>query len=447
MPSFDNSRIDWIPFLILVTIGLQQFPVMRMGGSLRIYEILAFFGIFAALRKMLGERVRINWIIFIFFVVSPFFSLWYFWFSDPPFNSYQAFFSNALQEFRYMPFPATAVPVLYYFFCFASYFLIVNSKWIYCNRERVIFWCAWIGFFISILSLFTSLLNYFGISGIIQILPNEVQNVGGVEYAGRGFGLSQEPSFYVLYQGWIVLFSIYYKNIINNKFRKVFIFIQIAALLSTLSSALVAFFGALVFVNIFLYNFDIKKISKYIIVSSVLFSAVYILGFGDYIYYMGIEKVLNFFSDPSSAGDSGFMRAYTAKLGIMMFLDHPYFGVGPGASIYYMPYYSNLFPVNFVGEFLNPGSFPQNSYISVLSDLGIFGFVSMMAMMAYFLRRFWRLRFDSQDRVFLVGFFFTFGCLFSVAPAYSMFIWVFMFLGLNFSNQKERVEYFSKAMK
>ncbi|MGD9662107.1 MAG: O-antigen ligase family protein [Porticoccaceae bacterium] len=434
----DGKKIDWLPFLIIIFIGFQQFPVIRVGGSLRIYEILAFFGVFFALKKASEGRVRLNWLFFIFFVASPFISLWYFWLSDPPFNSYVAAFPDKWQDFRYMPFPATFVPAFYYGLCFVSYFLIVNSKWIYRNKEKVIYWCICVGFFIAILSLFTSVLNFFSIPGIIQVLPDSVQNVGVIEYAGRGFCLIQETSLYVLYKGWIVLFSIYYKNLLSAKFRHFVIFVQLVALFSTMSSALVAFFASLVLMNLLISNFSFRKLLKYVLFLFLFLLIVYYSGFWDYFYYMGIEKVMNFFSNPDSTGDSGFMRAYTAKLGLMIFLDHPFFGVGPGASIYYMPHYSNLYPISFVSEYLNAGSVPQNSYVSVLAELGIFGFIFMISVLLYCLRQFYKLRHDPRDKLFLIGLFFTVGSLLSVTPAYSMFIWVFLFLGVNFSCAEQR---------
>jgi len=82
---------------------------------------------------------------------------------------------------------------------------------------------------------------------------------------------------------------------------------------------------------------------------------------------------------------------------------------------------------------LSPGIFPQNSFSSVLADQGIVGGLSFLAFLGGALRKFWINKNKSRyNQMFLLGTLFNFLAMLSIAPTYSLYLWVFIALGLCF---------------
>lgn len=131
--------------------------------------------------------------------------------------------------------------------------------------------------------------------------------------------------------------------------------------------------------------------------------------------------------------DSGGFRSYTTGIGIKIFLDHWLTGVGVGNSIYYMHIYENRMGIISFGETLQPGSFPQNLFSIVLSEQGIIGGLLLIGFLFSCLRKFWRFRNNSKyNNMFLIGALFNITAMLTIAPEYSLFLWVFFALGLGY---------------
>lgn len=436
-----TKLINKIPFYIVLLIGLQQFPVFRLGGSFKVYELLAC--VYAVIRLVSVRDLKLknfDFLVVVFFFISPTISalLSIFNFDSSVFIKYASFFPSAMQDFRYNPFVAIVVPVVYYFLCGIAFVVVSNSPYININYEKLIYRLVLLSTIIAIYALSTSILNgVFNMNSIIQVLPEYIQHVGAINYGFRASGLCQEPSFYVFYQAWIVLLAYFHRDIFKS--NRIFIFVMccnLAALVLTMSSSLLLFV-----MSFSLFYFSHLKFGAKLIYATILITlALFIYGLLSYFSlldifsYIFIDKISNFISAPDHTLDSGAYRAYTNTLGYFIFKEHPFFGVGPGASIFYMPFYDHFAGISVYGEELNPGSFPQSTYSSVIAELGLFGFLPMLYIMLLSFKKFWSsAQINYRMNTYVIGSIFTCGCLLSIAPAYSMFIWIFIALGINVS--------------
>lgn len=431
----NRISLDKLSIWIVLVIGCQQFPVIRVGGSFRLYEMLALF-IFMLI--LAGHRMKIRTCDFsavIFFMLAPILSalISLFLTDQSIMSAYYMRFPFVTDEFRYDQTVAVFFPTLYYFLSGISYLSISNAIIPLNMLHRYIKIFFLIASLIAINAIVTSVLNeFFGLRNLIQTLPEYMQNVGRMDYGFRASGLSQEPSFYVLYQGWVVLILWFYRKLVPRISFLILFVINVVALLLTSSSALAGLFLS-IFVIVYLRIGGVKKIYYSVLLVSfslLTYNLISESALYEYMYYFFFEKINNFFSIPTHTLDSGSYRSFTNLLGLFIFKDFWLFGVGPGGSIFYMPSYEYLVNIVTFGEKLNPGTFPQNSYSSVLAELGIFGFIPMLYLLLKTLFCFIKASKKSHELMaFSIGTLFTMFSLFSIAPAYSMFIWVFIAFG------------------
>lgn len=426
---------------IVLLIGFQQFPVVRIGGSYKIYELIASFLLLVYIIQI--GKIKIanstSLLAFVFFVVSPLISLILFYFNLENVGLYYETFPEAALSFRYDYQIAPIIILVYFMFNWVAINEIIKSRYVYEKHEIIIKSSVLIGTFIALYSLygsiFVGLLNF---PDFIKMLPDLIQHTG--DHAGYGIrstGFSQEPSFYVLYQGWIVLFALHFKDFFSSQYlRIVIIAINIVALLLTMSSTLSAFFMV-----IFLYLLvkNTMTVKRFIIFISITVIVIFIIsavlnynGLLEAFNYAFYYKVENFFSSHDHTLDSGAFRNYTSRLGVEIFKDFPIFGVGPGCSNFFMHLYEkNIYIVAF-GERLTEGSFPQSSFTKILAEQGLFGFIFFMSFFGKAIYSFY-LSIQQYDEMapFFLGGCFTFLSLMSISPPHSMFIYVYIALGLN----------------
>ncbi|MDR2406842.1 MAG: O-antigen ligase family protein [Bacteroidales bacterium] len=422
-----------IIFLIIVLIGFQQFPVIRIGGSLKIYEILAILLLFINILTFQYDKVHRNHridrkllFVWILFVLSPIISLLYNYCMLGYPKSFYIEYPNASNSFKFNYWVFPWLQLLYVAFNFATFSTIYNSTLIYerLNLKRVIMVFVIIGTIIALYSLI-ALMTY----DVIQYLPSFIQNK--TLYTTRSCGLSQEPSFYVLYQGWVVLFTYYSKRFFRKPIWLFMIILNSISLLLTLSTTLLALI-IILFISIFVLKnkFKIRLLSVCVAFSIALCGYFYLLKnnlFSLFESYF-VVKVSNFFSgDITHTLDSGSFRNYTARIGLHMFYDYPITGVGVGNSIYYMHEYDAQMGVISYGERLHSGSFPQNLFTCVLSEQGLIGGISLIVILLILVRLVWKNRNrNTLCRIFFIGGLFNIAAMFSIAPIYSLFLWVFL---------------------
>jgi O-antigen ligase len=328
--------------------------------------------------------------------------------------------------------------LIYMFFNYVVFYSIIEARKIYELFNRLVKLMVWIGTGIAIYSLFAMF-----VVDVVAKLPEFLQNKK--EFLMRSTGLSQEPSFYVLYQTWLVLFVFYSKNLFNKWTWFLLLGLNIISLVFTFSTTLVALI-LIIGLSFFILKNPLKI--KLLLLGGIAVSTlvVYVILLNssnwDYIETFFINKLTNFFSSPDHTLDSGSFRSFTTRIGFAIFGQYPLFGVGVGNSIYYMYQFENKMGIIVFGERLFAGSFPQNAFSIVLSEQGIFGVLFFMLLLGKMFVEFWKFRnYDNYSRMFFIGFLFNVAALMTIAPIYSLFIWVFPALGIGYINHKIKYEH------
>lgn len=411
--------------LILVLIGCQQFPVINVGGSLKIYEIL---GLFMLLYYGINAKCDvISRLLLGLFVVSPILSLVSFYICDDV-SSFYHVYGETRDSFRFNIFIFPILQLLYMLMNYVVYYNLYYTKTLYYRFETIKKWIILGGTLIavySILSLF--------VGDIITLLPNFIQNKH-VYGSFRASGFSQEPSSYVFYQGWIILMLYYSKHSFASIKWVALMVINVLALLLTFSSSIVAFIGV-VFLMIMLFAEGKYRLLYLLLLIGVLFGCyIFISRYVDFemLNYAFITKIEDFIFGKDDAGGSGGFRNYTASLGWILWRHNPFLGVGVGNSVYFMHEADKEIPIIPMGEQLHPGSFPQNAFACVFSEQGIIGGSILILLLAFIIRQVWKYREEKYGKLFLAGTLFNICSFMVIAPIYSMFLWVYMFMALGY---------------
>jgi O-antigen ligase len=254
--------------------------------------------------------------------------------------------------------------------------------------------------------------------------------------------MSQEPSIYVLYQTWIVLFS-YYSRKLFGKTGFVLIGINTLSWILTFSTALLAFF------TILIISFFVLEIPRRIRYFSVLIMGVIVLGgitfiaknneVSAYLNLIYVNKARDFFTLPDHTRSSGAVRIYTARLGYEIFKEYPIVGVGVGNSVYHMNGHDSKMGIRQYGERLGPGTFPLNTFCCVLAEQGLIGTIALAGFIGAIVRSSWKHRNrDKLCKVFFIGSLFNISTMLSLAPVYCLYIWVFLSLSFGYYKYIDR---------
>lgn len=415
-PSYKTK----ILLVILFFIGFQQFPVLYVGGSLKIYEVAGIL-----LMILYGIKMRKSKIISLmlfFFVVSPLVSLFAFYLLDDV-ESYYMNYPSARNTFR---FNIYVFPILQLLFMLVNYVVLYNlyyNEEIYKRFEMVLKGIVLMGTIIACYSITAMFLG-----DPISHLPSFLQNKHVYDF--RSSGLSQEPSNYILYQGWILIFCWLLKDSISkNKWIMIFL-INSMSFLFTFSSSIVMLVGVVAIIIFLFSKFRLK------IVFAVIFSFLLSIGYNvltryvdpELVNYAMIQKVEDFILGKDDAGGSGGFRHYESSLGWIVFQDNPILGVGVGNSNYFMHEADKKSSVIPLDEQLNETSFPPNTFSCVFAEQGAFGGILFLLLLAVALENVWKYRKEKYGKLFLCGTLFNIETFIVIAPVYSMYLWAFLFM-------------------
>ena len=422
----------YLLFLIVLLIGFQQFPVLRIGGSFKLYEILSIILLLVNVLsfKRSFSKSYINIFAFCFFVLSPLISILAAYFIvGYPKAFYEYYLGTDSIKFNYYIFPI--LQVFWMFFNYSTFSSLINSVGFYLNFEKILKAIVIMGSIIavySIIAMFTV--------DVITLLPTYIQFKR--PYYLRSSGLSQEPGGYVLYQAWVCLITFYSGKLFSKVTWIFLVILNTISLIFTFSTTLIAFFG-IVFLAIFILRTTttVKLVS--IISFILLVSLIYVLVVEtNNVWYFNtffVDKINNFFEPSHHTLDSGSFRSYTSKIGIEIFKDNVLFGVGVGNSIYHMFPFEFKMGIEIFGERLHPGSFPQNLFSIVLSEQGLIGFIPFLLLFFSLFFKFFFSRNKSRlHQMFFIGALFNLFTFLSVSPQYSLFIWLFLGLGIGYLN-------------
>ena len=413
-----------ILLLILLLIGFQQFPVIYVGGSLKVYEVLGL--ILLVLYGIKRRKSLFVSSVYIFFVVSPIVSLVAFYFLDDV-GSYYRTYPSASNTFR---FNIYVFPILQLLFMFANYVVLYNlyyNKEIYKRFDVVLKGIVIMGTIIACYSIIAMF-----IGDPISRLPNFIQNKHVYEF--RSSGLSQEPSNYILYQGWIIIFCWLLKDSISKCKWLIIVTINIASILLTFSSSLAMYVGIIALV-VFAFSklyLKIIYIASFLVILFIGYSVLTKYVDSEMINYALVQKVEDFVFGKEDAGGSGGFRHYESSLGWIIFQENPILGVGVGNSNYFMHVAEKKSPVIPLDEQLNETSFPPNTFSCVFAEQGIVGGGVFVIMIVIALINVWKYRKCQYGKFFLCGTLFNIATFLVIAPVYSMYLWTYLFMVLGY---------------
>jgi len=418
--------------MLFFFIYYQQILVVNIGGSFKIYELIAlvFFFFYLFGKKVIYGNHSI--LLFFFFVLATLASFIVYYIGLDA-GGYYKRFPEAREIARFNIYFIPILILVYYIFSWVTINYIIGSKWVFENRYKLVKIYIVSGTLVSMYSLYGLFFVYY--MGFPDMVPSflDYRN-SSPTFQIRPAGFSAEPSTYIVMLSWIMLFLLFIPNLYTRTKRNFLLIINGLVLIFTLSSAIVAFIGAIFVYYMFFQGF--KSFLKFFIVMAVVVIIFY-LAIGSYVdirfvEYTFYEKILELFTPPETIMSSGQFRSYTSWLGIEVFKDYPVFGVGGGNSYYFLYNYEKNIPIETYGFELTHSIAPMNIYTMVLAELGIVGFIFLVGFIFYTLYTFAKLH--KQNEFFKIGFIgllMTCGFFLSVYPVYSLFLWVNIALCLN----------------
>lgn len=422
---------DKLLFYIIILLGCQQFPVIRIGGSFKTYELLGIvLMIYSVLYINKTYTSRQNIYALLFFIVVPVISYVYSSaFYEYPYGFYARYPGSLDFKTNYYLFPLLQLFLLA--INFFVYSALINTQGIYIHFHRLIRASILIG---TIIAAYSIMAMFFW--DPISQLPSFIQFKRHYNEA-RSTGLSQEPGTYVLYQAWICLFVFYSKFLYSKtKWR----FIMVINLLSLLFTFATGLLGLLLIVIFGFFTFKGSAVNKrkaffgFSLFVFVIYVGVVYFNYAEAINNYFFKKIETFFlPHQHDTLNSGGMRNYTTSIGLRIFEDYPFLGVGDGRSIYYMYLYEYKMGIYKWGERMISTSTPQNMYAVILAEQGIVGFTILSVFYGSIIWKFWVNRNKSgYHKMFLMGGLFVFVVLFTLWTPYHMFIWSYLGLGIGY---------------
>ena len=426
--SLTSKKYYFLLFLIVLLIGFQQFPVLRIGGSFKIYELLSLI----LLLKFRNHGFWTSKLIalWVLFVLSPIVSFCYSWlFLDIPSDFYLRY-PEATESFKFGNRIFSVLQIIYMLFCFSALSGIYRERRLYKYFDYLRRYIVIIGTCIAVYSLF-ALFVY----DPIPYLPSFLQNKSVYDF--RSSGLSQEPGNYVIYQVWVVLFTYYAKELFSIKVWLFMLTINVLSLFFTFSTSLIAFV-VLIILSYFLCSTTKKQKISIVFISFIFFCVGYFVllesGYYDLFETLFLNKATNFFYAPDHTLDSGSFRSYTGRIGWEIFYNQPLLGVGVGNSVYYMHLYEFKMGIVNFGDTLSLGIFPQNLYACVFAEQGLIGGCALLFFLLAVVKELWKYRNEKPyGRMFFVGGLFNVAVTLSNPLVYALFIWVFLVLALGYN--------------
>lgn len=416
-----------ITYLLFILIGCQSLPVISIGGStFKIYELL---GLILLMQGIKCRRMMLFLqCCFFYFIIAPCLSLLWGWLVlGYPTGFFDYFVGNPeLDSFKLNYY---IFPVFCLIFMFANYcaiYGIVTNNWIYRNVHRVIRVFVYVG---TVISLF-SLLTIIGFD-IRSILPAALYTSRGyIDVRSSGFSL--EPSSYIIYQTWVVIFILAIRNHFKGKlYWYAVLVLNLVSLFLTMSSSLIVFVIVLLLSPFFILKSSTKlKLSIIIFIVTIFIAGVSILEYwgiyGDFIYIFQ-SKIEGFLTSPNYTTDSGSFRNYTSRIGIEIWKSSPLLGTGVSMSVYYMYIYEFAMGIDHFGEILTPTTYPQNLISQTLAETGLLGCIPLVILLAYTIIVLWKKR--ESDRLvpyLLMGTLCNTAYFSTNYTLYSFYLWVFI---------------------
>lgn len=441
--SLVAARIIW---LMVASIYLQQVCVINIGGSFKLYELLALVLLIVSIPSLLKfEKIRIPHFSFIFLLVFFIFSPWLplvIRFVVNPETEYYIKYPEADNVLRFNIVFSAVFTYVYYVLCWVVVKNISTNDIVVGNTKRYIRLYVYVGCFVALYAIYSSFfVNLIGFPDLIPSVIDFRNSKPSEQFRPSGF--SAEPGIYIYMLGWMLIFLITNAVGISYKLRLALSALTFFVIILTSSSQIVSVLFVF-FLYVVLYSSKKVKVAALLIIFLVLsILSTYFVdsGLSNQINYILFEKLANFFSSPTHTLDSGAFRSYTARIGFAIFTDYPW-GIGAGLSYFYMSNYEHMMGILSWGERLTFSSAPQNAHSMVLAELGAFGYLFLLLFfVSVFIAafRFDRKYMDPLARSLVLGLPMVYLMLMSIYPISSIYIWLPIALCLTFFRRRHAI--------
>lgn len=431
--EYKSNTVYHGTLLIFILIFYQQVFVLNIGGSFKLYELVAsvFFLFWLSNPKIYSKHCLV---LFLFFVIAPIPGNITFLLNDDRFLYYKRF-PEAMDIARFNINFAPSLIYFYYLICFAAINVIVGSRKVFEKHTTIVKWFVISGTIVSLYSLYGFI--FVSLLGFPDLIPTfmDYRNSNPVSQI-RPSGFSSEPGTYVLSLSWIILYLFFYRGLFSRRVTRILFMINLLVLLLTMSTLiLVLVLSLAVYVIIFeRLKYSLYLFAAFFIMGGALYVfSVELIGYDHTVYYF-FGKISSFLSPPTETLGSGSFRAYTSLLGLELFKEFPIFGVGGGNSYFFL--WKNEFNMGIKDFFLviDHSTPPQNCHAKILAELGLFGYSLFIIFFAMLIRSIVKAINGKQIYIYKAGFVgvvMTFFMLLSIYPEYSLFIWINLALILN----------------
>lgn len=419
--------------LMAFSVFYQQVFVINAGASLKSYELLS---IFLTIVFLFVDRPvvygRISLCFFLFMVVVPYISYFLYLFDDDKYLYYRRF-PDAIESLRTNVLIAPSLLLVYYLFNWVVVNYIISSELVFQNKDKIIKLFVISASIVSIYNFYAIIfIRYLGFPDLIP--PFLDYRNAPTQSTGRFCGFSDEPGSYVVLQTWAVYYLLFYQPCSTLKRIKSLRVLNVASLLMSMSSMLLpALFFAFVYkVRKVKMKVKMKLLSVCLVVAFGLMQLISYLGLDSLVRYIVYEKVVNYLEAPDNTLDSGAFRSYTTRLGLELFKENPIIGTGGGTSCFYL--WKNEFKMGITtfGETISSTTYPQNCYAKVLAELGIFGFLFLIAFFFVLIKDCRKYGEESSlCNISIYGILFVMTAMLSIYPETSLFLWFNMALAAN----------------
>ena len=427
-----NRAVYLLICIVSSVIFLQQVLVINVGGSFKLYEIIsiALCVIFICYDrpKIYG---KISAILFCLLIVIPTISLIFYLLDDTKYDYYLRF-PDAANSLRTNVVLAPLILLIYYYFCWIFFNYVTASDIVYQNKNKLIKIFIVTATVISIYNFYSYITVY--LLGLPDIIPAFLDYRNSpVQLTGRFCGFSSEPGTYVILQTWVVYYLWFYDGL-KLRHKGMVKIINFISLLMSMSSLLIPslliFFVQLFRKTSFAGKIRLIAIIIVIVIAGSALIAKYNLD--NLVNYILVEKVQNYLSPSDNTLDSGAYRNYTTRLGLKVFENNMVIGCGGGASCFYLWKHEYDMGIVHWGERISATTYPQNIYAKVLAELGLCGFIMLVAFYSLFLYYCYRYRKRSElAKVSFWGALFMLFALSTTYPITSLFMWFNIALASN----------------
>ncbi len=433
-----NIRDSVYTILVLITYSIffQQVFVVNIGGSFKIYELLAL--VLVPLYMFNNKFIiysKYSLLLFLFFIISPILGSITSYFNYNDYFNFYNIYPKMNNSLRYNMYIIPFIIYLYYIFTWTFFNYIMFLKLNILELNKIIRIYLFSSLLISFYALYGFIFVYhLGFPDIVPTFLDYRNNAPSWQWRPSGFSSEAGDLCYML--SWSVIILIFKKDIFPPLKSKIYLIVIGSVFLLTASSMIVLFFISLFIWSLF-YASSLSKKLLYIlgiiiIVISMILLSIYfdIYNLLEYYAYVKFQHVAN---PQDHIGSSAGIRGYQWQVGMKLWLDNLLFGVGGGNS------YFHMWRVDMLG--VAELDSPKNIYIKVLSELGLFGFSILALFFTIVFRFLYKIKYmkNAYANILYVGLLNTILSYNALTSTYTIWLWLNIAIILSYLTAKYRL--------